>query len=125
MNEGLVKSCAVCGRKIEWRKKWEKDWASVRYCSERCRGRRSSVKKEGALFEAAILTLLSGRANGYSVREEDALPTGREADEEGREKVREAARRLAGEGKIEILQGGRRVSPFAFSGAIELRLPRR
>jgi hypothetical protein len=29
------KSCAVCGRAITWRKKWERDWESVRYCSDR------------------------------------------------------------------------------------------
>ncbi|MEZ6234191.1 MAG: DUF2256 domain-containing protein [Phycisphaerales bacterium] len=31
------KFCAVCGRRIEWRKKWERDWASVRACSDRCK----------------------------------------------------------------------------------------
>ncbi|KQX65935.1 DUF2256 and DUF3253 domain-containing protein [Angustibacter sp. Root456] len=31
------KTCASCGRRIEWRKKWERDWESVRYCSTACR----------------------------------------------------------------------------------------
>lgn len=31
------KTCAACGRLFTWRKKWAKDWAHVRYCSERCR----------------------------------------------------------------------------------------
>mmetsp|Transcript_22844 Transcript_22844/g.38196 ORF Transcript_22844/g.38196 Transcript_22844/m.38196 type:complete len:98 (-) Transcript_22844:1518-1811(-) len=31
------KDCAVCGRPFVWRKKWEKNWDEVRYCSERCR----------------------------------------------------------------------------------------
>ncbi|WP_083260776.1 DUF2256 domain-containing protein [Microbulbifer aggregans] len=31
------KTCPVCGREFSWRKKWERDWASVIYCSERCR----------------------------------------------------------------------------------------
>ncbi|MFW5697830.1 MAG: DUF2256 domain-containing protein [Fimbriimonadaceae bacterium] len=35
------KTCAVCGREFAWRKKWAKDWQEVRYCSERCRRRRS------------------------------------------------------------------------------------
>ena len=30
------KTCAVCGRPFKWRKKWERDWASVRHCSKRC-----------------------------------------------------------------------------------------
>jgi hypothetical protein len=28
-----TKTCVVCGRTIEWRKKWERDWDQVRYCS--------------------------------------------------------------------------------------------
>ncbi len=31
------KLCARCGRPFAWRKKWERDWDSVRYCSDRCR----------------------------------------------------------------------------------------
>ena len=32
-----TKVCPVCGRPFAWRKKWARDWESVRYCSERCR----------------------------------------------------------------------------------------
>ncbi len=32
-----TKVCQVCGRPFTWRKKWEKNWDEVRYCSERCR----------------------------------------------------------------------------------------
>ncbi|XKH01679.1 DUF2256 domain-containing protein [Marinobacter nauticus] len=31
------KQCPVCLRPFTWRKKWARDWASVRYCSQRCR----------------------------------------------------------------------------------------
>ena len=31
------KTCARCGRPFAWRKKWERVWDEVRYCSERCR----------------------------------------------------------------------------------------
>ena len=31
------KTCPVCQRLFTWRKKWEKDWEQVIYCSERCR----------------------------------------------------------------------------------------
>ncbi|MFN5417441.1 MAG: DUF2256 domain-containing protein [Flavobacteriia bacterium] len=31
------KLCIVCQRVFVWRKKWEKNWESVLYCSERCR----------------------------------------------------------------------------------------
>jgi hypothetical protein len=31
------KQCATCGRPFTWRKKWERVWAEVKYCSDRCR----------------------------------------------------------------------------------------
>ncbi|MGJ3264787.1 MAG: DUF2256 domain-containing protein [Salinarimonas sp.] len=33
-----TKTCAACGRPFAWRRKWERDWEAVRYCSDRCRG---------------------------------------------------------------------------------------
>jgi hypothetical protein len=35
------KMCVTCGRPFEWRKKWERCWDEVKYCSDRCRGNRS------------------------------------------------------------------------------------
>ncbi|MFC3692908.1 DUF2256 domain-containing protein [Chenggangzhangella methanolivorans] len=32
-----TKTCPVCGRPFAWRKKWERVWDEVLYCSERCR----------------------------------------------------------------------------------------
>ena len=35
----------MCERPFAWRKKWARDWESVRYCSERCRrGARGTEK---------------------------------------------------------------------------------
>ena len=31
------KVCVTCGRPFSWRKKWEKVWEEVRYCSDGCR----------------------------------------------------------------------------------------
>jgi len=31
------KICVQCQKAFEWRKKWARDWANVKYCSERCR----------------------------------------------------------------------------------------
>jgi hypothetical protein len=36
-----VKTCATCGRPMQWRRKWAKVWDEVRYCSDRCRGNRT------------------------------------------------------------------------------------
>jgi hypothetical protein len=37
------KTCATCGRPFTWRKKWEKVWEEVRYCSDRCRAERKQT----------------------------------------------------------------------------------
>jgi hypothetical protein len=42
------KTCATCGKPFTWRKKWEKVWDEVRYCSDRCRseGKRTSSRQK-------------------------------------------------------------------------------
>ncbi|MBC8143107.1 MAG: DUF2256 domain-containing protein [Armatimonadetes bacterium] len=32
-----TKICAGCGKPFTWRKKWERDWENVRYCSDACK----------------------------------------------------------------------------------------
>jgi hypothetical protein len=42
------KLCATCGKPFAWRKKWERDWDRVRFCSDRCRaGRGAKPAKPG------------------------------------------------------------------------------
>ncbi|MEZ7227064.1 DUF2256 domain-containing protein [Alteromonas sp. DY56-G5] len=41
-----TKVCPVCQRPFTWRKKWEKNWENVRYCSKRCAGNRKSATDE-------------------------------------------------------------------------------
>ena len=38
-----AKVCPVCGRPFTWRKKWEKNWAEVKYCSDKCRENRAKA----------------------------------------------------------------------------------
>ncbi|MFN9992224.1 MAG: DUF2256 domain-containing protein [Phycisphaerales bacterium] len=38
-----TKLCAACGRPFTWRKKWERDWEHVKYCSKGCSS--GAVKK--------------------------------------------------------------------------------
>ncbi len=40
------KICEVCGLPFNWRKKWQKNWDDVKYCSEKCR-RNKNVKSSG------------------------------------------------------------------------------
>ncbi|MFP7571354.1 DUF2256 domain-containing protein [Marivita sp. S2033] len=47
------KICPTCARPFTWRKKWEKSWNDVRYCSQRCRttrGQPASCDRELAAF---------------------------------------------------------------------------
>lgn len=39
-----TKQCAACGLPFTWRRKWEKTWSEVKFCSERCRRTRSALK---------------------------------------------------------------------------------
>ena len=41
-----TKICPVCGKPFTWRKKWEKNWDEVKFCSDQCRGQKSSVKED-------------------------------------------------------------------------------
>ncbi|GAB4310539.1 MAG: DUF2256 domain-containing protein [Phototrophicales bacterium] len=34
------KTCPVCKRPFTWRKKWEKNWEHVVYCSQACRSKK-------------------------------------------------------------------------------------
>ncbi|MFZ9767591.1 MAG: DUF2256 domain-containing protein [Candidatus Limnocylindrus sp.] len=40
-SERPEKVCVVCGRPFQWRKRWERVWDEVKYCSDACRRRRS------------------------------------------------------------------------------------
>ena len=42
-----VKVCCTCGRQFTWRKKWERCWAEVTTCSDRCNKERKRAKKSG------------------------------------------------------------------------------
>ncbi|WP_394353249.1 DUF2256 domain-containing protein [Limnovirga soli] len=37
------KICVVCSRPFSWRKKWEKVWDEVKYCSNKCRHQRPAA----------------------------------------------------------------------------------
>jgi hypothetical protein len=36
--------CTVCLRPFTWRKKWEKVWNEVKFCSDKCRINKTNVK---------------------------------------------------------------------------------
>lgn len=36
-----TKVCVVCKLPFTWRKKWEKNWEEVKYCSDKCRSNKA------------------------------------------------------------------------------------
>lgn len=115
------KVCAQCGRSFAWRKKWEKNWEAVKYCSDRCRREAKRPTNASASDEDALLTLLSARASGATICPSEILPPELKSDKARMEQVRQAARRLAHAGRIEITQKGKVVDPDTFRGPIRLR----
>jgi len=116
------KNCRVCGREITWRKKWERSWSEVKYCGEKCRRSKNTLATN---HEAEILALLAARPSNSTICPSEVLPEDLKQNSENMELVRQAARRLVHEGKIEILQAGRVVDPSEFRGPIQLRLKKR
>ena len=116
-----TKPCAVCGRTIEWRRKWKDNWPAVKYCSKRCRGLRLGEVDEA--LEVAILDLLDARARGATISPPEAARQVRPEDwQDWGERTRMAARRLVAGGKVEIVQRGRVVDGSTAKGPILIRL---
>jgi len=112
--------CESCGRRIEWRKKWERDWDSVRYCSQSCR--RHGVSAVDLRLEATIRDLLSKRAATSTICPSDAARAVSPDDwRDLMEPARRAARRLVAAGEVDITQGGQVVDPSTAKGPIRIR----
>ena len=112
------KACVACGRRIEWRRKWERDWEHVRYCSAGCR--RRGVRDVDRDLESAITDLLATRS-GTVCPSEAARKVDADGWRELMEPARRAARRLVEAGEVEITQGGRVVDPSTAKGPIRIR----
>ncbi|MFD1713412.1 DUF3253 domain-containing protein [Amnibacterium flavum] len=114
------KTCVVCGRRIEWRKKWENNWDEVRYCSAGCRQHR--LTDADRRYEREILDLLDQRAATATICPSEVARA--ESKDEWRdlmEPVRRAARRLVAQGEVEITQRGSVVDPSTAKGPIRIR----
>ncbi|RUR03178.1 DUF2256 and DUF3253 domain-containing protein [Labedella endophytica] len=115
------KTCASCGRRIEWRAKWADDWDDVTYCSAACRGH--GVSATDRKLEETILELLDKRAATSTICPSDAARA--VGTEDGwrdlMEPARRAARRLVADGVVDITQGGQVVDPSTAKGPIRIR----
>lgn len=103
--------CVSCGRGIAWRKKRERDWEQVRYCSHACR--RRGIRPIDRRLEELIAARLN--RGGEMADVADAAREVSAADgvpeTELTEPARRAARRLVAAGQAEIVQDGRVVDP--------------
>lgn len=115
-----VKWCSRCGREIEWRKKWERSWDSVKWCSTACRQRGLTSLDER--LEQSILELLERRSRSATICPSEVARAVQPDDWEPiMEDTRCAARRLVVKGLIEIVQKGAVVDPSTAKGPIRLR----
>ncbi len=118
--EPIAKACVACGRTMRWRKKWERSWDEVRYCSAACR--RRGVRQVDRELEAAIVRLLGCRARSATICPDEAAKSVGDAGWRLlREPARAAARRLQAEGRVVITQDGRTVDPSTAKGPIRVR----
>ncbi|MEW1834909.1 DUF2256 and DUF3253 domain-containing protein [Microbacterium sp. NPDC079995] len=114
------KTCASCGREIQWRKKWEKNWDDVKYCSDACRKR--GIRPVDEKLTRAIVELLDARAASATIcPSEAARAVGGEDWRDLMEPARRAARRLVAAGEVEITQRGQVVDPSTAKGPIRIR----
>ena len=118
-----TKTCASCGRAFARRKKWDRAWDEVRYCSAACRRRKvAGVDRE---LEAAILDLLGSHRDRRSIcPSEAARHVGGEDWRALMEPARRAARRLVASGDVIITQRGRTVDPSSFRGPVRIERAR-
>jgi hypothetical protein len=119
------KLCKRCGRAFSWRKKWERDWDAIKYCSDACRGEKPA--ETDTQLEAAILELLAERGRDKTICPSEAAKQvgGKDTRHDWEtlmEPARAAARRLVAAGRIVITQKGNIVDPSTAKGPIRLRL---
>lgn len=107
---------------MEPRRRWNANWAEVRYCSERCRRTRLTATDEA--LEASILTLCSARPRGATICPSEAARAvgGETGWRDLMEPARAAARRLVAVNRLDVLQRGHVVDPSTARGPIRLRL---
>ncbi|MPY10413.1 DUF2256 domain-containing protein [Arthrobacter bussei] len=116
------RSCRSCGRRIEWRKKWERNWEDVAYCSDACRARK--VRAIDTALEEWLLGRLGAGSRGSGVDPAAAAAALGGGDASLHEPARNAARRLVARGLAEMVQRGAVIDPSTAKGPVTLRRPR-
>ncbi len=103
-----------------WRKAWEKNWESMRYCSDSCR--RQKLDKTATPVRLALLDLVKA-ADAQKLCDplevaKALWPSDWQAHQE---EVRRVVRQLAAEGLVVLFQNGKRTEELNFKGPIFIR----
>lgn len=64
------KDCAFCHRPFSWRKKWERCWDEVKYCSQRCKRSVQSAAKAANKNQTGISQTAPNICAAASVEDE-------------------------------------------------------
>lgn len=99
---------------MTWRKAWERSFDEVKYCSTACR--RARLTGADVALEQDVLAALRASRRGLVIDPEQTVVGERES-------VRNAVRRLAARGEVEVVQTGRVVDPSHARGPLGVRLP--
>ena len=119
------KTCRVCGRRFEWRKKYAHNWHEVSHCSSACRQR--GLRHTDRWLEQELMIMVRQRAHDKSLCPSELARKLKPREHEWRElmePIRMAARRLCHQGMLEILQSGQVTDPDRARGPIRLRAVR-
>ncbi len=111
------KICLSCGREMTYRKKWEKNWDEVKYCSDECRRNKNKYD-----FRETILNALNQATTKSILSVEDVIKTLDSTTPDTVEHIRRSVRLLYHEKKIEVLQNNKIIDGGNFKGAISFRL---
>lgn len=112
-----MKICVSCGREMQARKAWDKNWNEVKFCSAACRRNKNRPN-----YETQIIELLKARGAGKTICPSELLGANEKQNKSMMEDVRASARKLAYSGQICITQKGQRVDPSTAKGPIRLKL---
>lgn len=118
MPERPTKLCPVCGRSFAWRKRWARCWDEVVYCSDACRAGVSAAER---VLEEAVAATVAALPRALH------LPLTEVAQRLGvpvNEPLRRTVRRLAQQGRLELVRHGRPLAPETARGEFALRRSR-
>jgi hypothetical protein len=120
---GAEKPCGVCGRTINWMRRYARTWEDVKFCSARCK--RVGMGQAEEDLEHAIIDLLDQRTGNQSITPTEAAKlVGGDGWQSLMSHAQTAVVRLAERGEVEITMKGKVVDPSHVDGPVRIRRAR-